>query len=138
MRLKLDHYNIRTGRIAETIAFYTQVLGLRQGDRPSTRPGAWLYDRTDIPVVHVSGVDLSDAQAMRELEAHLGARDLDSLNGSGAIDHVAFEGPDYEGTRAHLQKLGVPFTEREVKAISLRQLFVVDPNGVTVELNFRG
>ena len=137
MQLRLDHYNIRTAKVQETIDFYTSVLGLRSGYRPSTRPGAWLYDRSDVPVVHVSGVDLSNPQAMKELEAHLGAKDVSTLEGSGAIDHIAFEGPDYPGARQHLDGLGVPYTERDVPQLSLKQLFVTDPNGVTVELNFR-
>ena len=138
MQLRLDHYTIRTARTQETVAFYTSVLGLRSGYRPSTRPGAWLYDRTDVPVVHVSGIDTTDAKALKELEAHLGHKDAATLNGSGAIDHVAFEGPDFAGARTHLESLGIPFTERDVPQLSLKQLFVTDPNGVTVELNFRG
>ncbi len=122
MKLRLDHYNIRTTKVQETIDFYTSVLGLRSGYRPSTRPGAWLYD---------------DPQALKELEAHLGVRDLDSLNGSGAIDHVAFLGPDFIASREQLVRLGIPYTERDVPQISLKQLFVTDPNGVTVELNFK-
>jgi catechol 2,3-dioxygenase-like lactoylglutathione lyase family enzyme len=137
MKLRLDHYNIRTTKLQATVDFYTSVLGLRSGFRPSTRPGAWLYDRADIPVVHLSGIDTADPQAMKELEAHLGAKDISTLEGSGSIDHVAFEGPDFTGAREHLVKLGVPFTERDVPQLNLKQLFVTDPNGVTVELNFR-
>ena len=137
MKLRLDHYNLRTPKIQETIDFYTSVLGLLVGPRPSTRPGAWLYDRADVPVVHVSGIDTSNPQAMKELEDHLGAKDLSTLEGSGAIDHVAFDGPDFAGALAHLQHLGVAYTERDVPQLSLKQLFVTDPNGVTVELNFR-
>lgn len=135
--LRLEHYNIRTLKVDATVQFYTQVLGLRTGYRPSTRPGAWLYDKTDVPVVHVSGVDPSDTKAMQELEAHLGKRDIDSLVGSGAIDHVAFEADDYDGFCAHLQSCAVPYNAREVPQLAMRQLFVTDPNGITVELNFR-
>jgi len=51
---QLDHYNIRTGKIDETVAFYTGVLGLRDGPFPGDRKfGAWLYDTTDRPVLHL-------------------------------------------------------------------------------------
>jgi len=112
VQLRLEHYNIRTLKVDETIAFYTDVLGLRSGYRPSTRPGAWLYDRTDVPVVHVSGIDPNDTKAMAELEAHLGKRDLSTLYGSGAIDHVAFEADDYDAMNAHLLTKGVNVTAR--------------------------
>lgn len=134
--LRLQHYNIRTTRTDATIRFYSEVLGLVSGYRPSTRPGAWMYDRSDIPVVHISGVDGASASGLAELEAHLGKRDADTLNGSGAIDHIAFEGEDYDAFRAHLEQSGVDFKARDVPEISLKQLFVTDPNGITVELNF--
>jgi len=135
--LRLEHYNIRTTHLDATIRFYSEVLGLVSGYRPSNRPGAWMYDRTDTPVVHITGVDPSKPEAMAELDAHLGSRDPASLVGSGAIDHVAFDAGDYDGFCKHLTAQEVPFTEREVVAMSLKQLFIVDPNGITVELNFR-
>ena len=107
---QLEHYNIRTTKLDATVDFYTRVLGLRSGDRPTTtRPGAWLYDKRDIPVVHVSLVDPDNKQLMQELEAHLGKRDIDSLNGSGAIDHVLgrFAGLQDEAVFEHAVDSGV-------------------------------
>ena len=37
---------------------------------------------------------------------------------------------------ARFHKLGVAFKERQVDAQGLYQLFLIDPNGVKVELNF--
>ena len=40
----LDHYNIQTARLEETIEFYVDVLGFFNGYRPGVRgTGAWLY-----------------------------------------------------------------------------------------------
>ena len=39
--------------------------------------------------------------------------------------------------RARLDTLGTAYRTREVAAIGLKQLFVDDPNGVRLELNFR-
>jgi catechol 2,3-dioxygenase-like lactoylglutathione lyase family enzyme len=66
-----------------------------------------------------------------------GSLELSSLNGGGAIDHIAFECADYDQMRAKLQARGLKFTSNDVPMIKLRQLFVNDPNGVTLELNFR-
>ena len=42
--MQLDHYNIRTNRLAETIRFYETVVGLKSGFRPQLpMAGAWLY-----------------------------------------------------------------------------------------------
>lgn len=40
----LDHFNIRTRNLAETVRFYEDVLGLENGARPNFAfPGAWMY-----------------------------------------------------------------------------------------------
>ncbi len=135
---RLEHVNVRTTKLAETVRFYTEVLGLRSGERPSPRPGAWIYDDSNVPVVHISGVDPNDEQSLRELEEHCGSRDLDSLNGSGAIDHVAFEATDYDAFHAHLVGHDQQLKVREVPSFGLRQIFLNDPNGIQIELNFHG
>jgi catechol 2,3-dioxygenase-like lactoylglutathione lyase family enzyme len=58
-------------------------------------------------------------------------------DGTGAFDHVAFHGDDFEGMRARLKDTGVIFKERVVPGGRLKQLFVPDPEGVLVEINFR-
>ncbi len=53
----LDHYTIRTADVDASVAFYVDVLGLRNGKRPAfTVPGAWLYCG-DSPAVHLIGGD---------------------------------------------------------------------------------
>ncbi len=40
----LDHYNVSTRKLPETIRFYEEVLGFKNGPRPPFNfPGAWLY-----------------------------------------------------------------------------------------------
>ena len=42
----LDHYNVSTRKLPETIQFYEDVLGFKNGPRPPFNfPGAWLYSR---------------------------------------------------------------------------------------------
>jgi hypothetical protein len=59
-----------------------------------------------------------------------------ATHGSGVIDHVAFRATGLAEMIDHLQRLGVAFKERQVDAQGLYQLFLFDPNGVKVELNF--
>jgi catechol 2,3-dioxygenase-like lactoylglutathione lyase family enzyme len=56
---------------------------------------------------------------------------------TGALDHIAFSATDIDGTRAILSKSGHPLREAGVPGSKIRQLFVSDPDGITVELNFR-
>jgi catechol 2,3-dioxygenase-like lactoylglutathione lyase family enzyme len=58
-------------------------------------------------------------------------------DGTGSFDHVAFRGDDFQAMRARLQEAGVAFKERVVPGGQLSQLFVPDPEGVLVEINFR-
>jgi catechol 2,3-dioxygenase-like lactoylglutathione lyase family enzyme len=136
----LEHYNIRTERLDQTLQFYTQVLGFRDGERPGNprrHTGAWLYNDDNVPVVHVAAFDRNDKARVEWLNDYLGYRDIDSLHGSGAVDHLAFLAEGYEETLARCQTLNVPVRERLVAAANLRQIFVTDPNGISIELNFR-
>lgn len=130
---KLDHYSVRTTRLTETERFYTEVLGLRVGPRPAFKfPGIWLYHGAQA-VVHVVGIDRADPQPLID---YLGEKGLQDADETGSIDHIAFVAQDFEGMRAHFAAIGCPYRERMVPTMNLAQLFVDDPNGVTVELNF--
>lgn len=130
---RLDHYSIRTMRLEETRRFYTEVLGLEVGPRPPLNfPGVWLYNGADA-VVHVIGIDPDNPQALIE---YLGEKGMDGAPGTGTVDHIAFAASDAEGMRARFLAAGARFRERTVPGMNLRQIFLEDPNGVTIELNF--
>ncbi len=139
----LDHCNIRTFDIEGTVRFYVDVLGLRDGAFGAPRAmGAWLYDQTDRPVVHLIAIDPEHPEAAldrvrQRLDGLEGPLDPASLRGGGAIDHIAFECVDYDDMVAKLQERDLPYRENYVQSLALRQVFVNDPNGVTLELNFR-
>ena len=56
--------------------------------------------------------------------------------GTGAIDHVAFRAVGLDTTKARLAAQGVPYEERTVPGQGIVQIFVHDPDGVRIELNF--
>lgn len=115
---ELDHYNIITADLNRSIAFYEQILGLRNGERPDFGiPGAWLYAGKR-PVVHLIGVDKNDK------------------SGAGTIDHVAFRAEGFETTRETLTEKGVEFSQVDIPDFNLQQIFLHDPDGVKIELNF--
>jgi catechol 2,3-dioxygenase-like lactoylglutathione lyase family enzyme len=92
---------------------------MTDGDRPDFPfPGAWLY-LGGRPVVHLVGRARSAAS-------------------TGSFDHVAFEADDFEMVRGRLVEHGVEFAENDVPAFNIKQLFFPDPDGVSIELNFRG
>jgi catechol 2,3-dioxygenase-like lactoylglutathione lyase family enzyme len=129
----LDHYSVRTTDVEKTRSFYEEAVGLRTGPRPNFPfPGAWLYCG-DRAVVHIIGVDTKDAAGLQD---YLGNRST-GADGTGAFDHIAFVASDLDGMRAHFNSRKIDFRERKVPGMPLHQIFLVDPNGVTIELNFR-
>jgi catechol 2,3-dioxygenase-like lactoylglutathione lyase family enzyme len=116
----LDHVNVKCSDLARSRAFYADALGLRDGERPfPERPGAWMY-LGDQPIVHLgSGGEAGGVAA-----------------GSG-FDHIAFNAEDLPGVRERLQRLDVEFREREIASMNLTQIFLFDPDGVKIEINFR-
>ena len=116
----LNHVNIITDDLDATRKFYADVIGLIDGDRPSFQfPGAWLYI-ADEAVIHLVGVDDQPDE------------------GTGTIDHVAFEANGINDMVAMLEGREIPFNVRDVPGREIRQVFLHDPNGVKIELNFRG
>lgn len=115
----LDHYTINTADLDASVAFYTGILGLADGPRPAfVSSGAWLYCG-DRPAVHlITGGAGKDG-------------------GTGAIDHVAFRASGLDDYRARLNERGIAYRERDVPGQPLHQLFLTDPDGITIEINFR-
>jgi catechol 2,3-dioxygenase-like lactoylglutathione lyase family enzyme len=117
----LDHFNIRTRKLAETVRFYEDVLGLEKGPRPNFAfPGAWMYSEGK-PVVHL--VDISPTGEAQKPD-------------SGVVHHVAFASSGFDGMRQRLNSKGMKFDSRQVPGGELWQIFVHDPNGVMIELNY--
>lgn len=131
----LEHVTVRCSQLGRTRDFYVDLLGLTEGPRPAFPFGGyWLY-LGGTAVVHL--VDASDtAGAWGREQAPPVAEDAAEI-GTGAFDHMAFRGDDFEAMRARVKEAGLTFKERIVPGGALKQLFVLDPEGVLVEINFR-
>lgn len=114
----LNHANISTVKLAETVAFFTDVLGLRVGPRPDFGfAGAWLYVGNQA-VLHV--VERAEPRLIE-----------------GALDHFSFTVMDFDAALARLDAAGVKYAAMDIPSGFGRQAFMKDPNGVTVELTWR-
>jgi len=69
---------------------------------------------------------------------YLGSPKNAATNNSGVIDHIAFLASDPDKFVAHLKDLGVSVRPRNFPESQLYQLFIKDPDGLTIELNFFG
>ena len=114
----LDHYTINVADLDASVRFYEDVVGLKKGERPPVPiPGAWLYcgDRAVVHLVAETGRD---------------------SKGTGTIDHVAFRATGLGVYTKRLSDGGYKFKERDIPTMDLHQVFLKDPDGVTIELNF--
>jgi len=130
--IQLEHYLVVSDRLEETMEFYRDVIGMQVGFRPALGfAGYWLY-LGDVACLH-----LADRESYREYKARVGTPVPKQMADTGAIDHIAFQATDFPGMTARLEALGLKYRENLVEDIRLKQIFVQDPNAVTLELNFR-
>lgn len=128
----MEHYLVLTDNLEATRTFYLDVLGLADGFRPELGfPGYWLY-LGQTPVLHIAEWETYTAHSNR-----LGIPVTTPAPGTGAFDHIAFNGTDPDSMLAILDAHGIPFERNDVPHASLVQFFLNDPNGVKIELNFR-
>ena len=121
----LNHYTIRPVDLERTKDFYVDVLGLHVGYRPPLSfPGYWLYVG-DNPTVHLIGPRSDDTHPQHRKSGP-----------TGLLDHIAFSCTGLVEMKQRLAKRGIKHDERVLPRDRQTQLFIIDPDGVAVELNY--
>jgi catechol 2,3-dioxygenase-like lactoylglutathione lyase family enzyme len=130
---ELNHYLIRANNLERTKDFYCEVLRFEVMPRPEFPfPGYWLGVNGRIQV-HMAQAGVPNSELY-----YLGSPKNAATSNSGVIDHVAFLATEPEEFVKHFQKLGVHCRPRNFPESQLYQLFIKDPDGLTIELNFFG
>ena len=102
--------------------FYCDVVGLTEGFRPAfERFGFWLYIG-DKDVLHLITPKEGDERSPQK----------------SSFDHIAFKTGNYQDVLKKFQSLHVPFEEKPIPGMAAHQIFLTDPAGNRVELNFDG
>ena len=113
----MNHFTVLTDDLERTRSFY-QLLGLDEGERPPLGfPGAWLYAGGQ-PVLHVI------------------ARQALPAERRGVLDHMAFSARGLAALVERLTGAAIPHEVRRQAGSGIWQLFLFDPNGARVELDF--
>ena len=125
----LQHYTIEPSDLERTKDFYCDVLGLENGDRPPLGfPGYWLYSG-GTATVHLMGT--------RKPREGIVVRGTEKkFDDTGRFDHIAFSASDLVGVRKRIESKKVKFREQVIPRTGGTQIFLYDPDGVGVELNF--
>jgi catechol 2,3-dioxygenase-like lactoylglutathione lyase family enzyme len=121
--MHIDHINIRGPErlLRQVRDFYCEVLGLEEGFRPDfSTAGYWLY-AADQPLVHLSVGSGGEGGEV-----------------SGHLDHVAFRASGLAELLRRLDDHGVEYRRSYIEELELTQLFLRDPSGTGLELNFKG
>ena len=129
----IEHFLVAADDIDATRDWYARVLGMKPGAHPDFGfPVHWMY-LGDTDIVHIGP---SARQAGEIQKKFLGRTSQDSGAGTGALDHIAFRATGLRSMLEHLKKEKVLFTQRRANGQALFQLFLYDPNGVKIELNY--
>ncbi|MGO4328637.1 VOC family protein [Cupriavidus sp. 2TAF22] len=114
----MNHFTVLTSALEDSVSFYREVLGFETGARPPFAfPGAWLY-AGGAPIVHLVVTDTMPKPA------------------AGVLDHMAFSATDLPHFVNHLRRLDIPFSLGRQAGSGIWQLFLHDPNGARIELDF--
>jgi catechol 2,3-dioxygenase-like lactoylglutathione lyase family enzyme len=120
----LHHVTLKTGRLAQSLAFYQRHLGLRPGARPPFDvPGAWLYPE-------------GGAAAILHLIETLDA--AGEPPATGMFDHFAVQVADLAAYLDRVRADGAWYRATPVPGTNLVQIHHHDPNGVMIEATFAG
>ena len=132
---ELNHFLLVSKNLERTKDFYCRVLGFELADRPDFGfPGYWLKANGEI-CVHLASQAPNKVRDTFLLKKH-----PKGTKGSGQVDHIAFLARDAERVRDRIQKNKVEMHYRSFPDAEppLFQIFLKDPDEVTIELNFLG
>ena len=122
MILSINHIQLVAEKdlVIQLKDFYCNVVGLTEGSRPPfERFGFWLYIG-DKDVLHLITPKEGDGRSPQK----------------SSFDHIAFKTDNYEDVLKKLASLRIPFEEKPIPGMSAHQIFLYDPAGNRVELNF--
>lgn len=123
--LGFSHYNLRAPReLLEALrGFYVEVIGLKVGARPPFKSfGYWLY-AGDEAVLHLTESSANEAP---------------SIDTPTTFNHAAFNCSNRPLFESKLARMKIAYKVAHVPQTNQVQLFLRDPAGNGVELNFSG
>ena len=111
----LNHAAFRVSDVAKAANFYESVIGLKRLPRPNFPFGGAWYGIVNNALHIFSSVNRG------QKPDPLGA-------------HVAFDVEDFDETKRTLKEMGIEFLEAPSNMGAGRQLWILDPDGNTIEL----
>ena len=130
---ELNHYFVRANDLERTKDFYVKALGFEIMPRPDFPfKGYWLGVGGKIQV-HMGQAGIANEELY-----YLGTTKKSAKDNSGTIDHIAFLATNPQAFLKRFKEMGISARPRSLPKSELYQLFIEDPDGLTIELNFWG
>ncbi|MHB8382344.1 MAG: VOC family protein [Candidatus Binataceae bacterium] len=111
----LNHAAVRISDPERAKSFYEKVLGLKQIPRPNFGFGGAWYG------IGANAIHLISSENRGQKPDPLGA-------------HIALDVSDFDETKRALTEMGIEFLEAKANMGIGRQLWILDPDGNTIEL----
>ena len=129
----INHFLVVSKNLERSRRFYQKVLGMKLADRPDFGfPGYWLKTGREI-CVHLASQNPNRIRDRFLLKKH-----PRGTTGSGSVDHIAFLARNPFEVKKRIDRSGVKMHYRSFPDAKLFQIFLKDPDDVTIELNFLG
>lgn len=123
--IDLHHVAIKSKDLAATEKFYTKVLGMKKVNRPDFAfPGIWL--EMGETMFHIYGGSAA--------KTHAGNYKY-NLDAS-PVDHIALRATGFDKMKEVCKKHRCKWRQFDIPDFKLWQLFLLDPSGVIIELNY--
>lgn len=124
MKAKLTYTGIRVKDLEKSIAFYTQVLGMKVTGRSKV-------DQTKGENVGLVSEDGGHSIELNYYEK--GSKFATDYKVGEGLDHIAFQVEDIDKFAAEAGKAGFPLV-LDMKTTSSRWAYIQDPNGIWIEI----
>jgi catechol 2,3-dioxygenase-like lactoylglutathione lyase family enzyme len=123
--IDLHHVAIKTKDLDETVKFYTKVLGMKVVHRPKFDfPGAWL--QMGGTMFHIYA-----GHAAKDMKGGWKYSQMHS-----PLDHVALRAKGFDKMKKKIVACGREWRQQDLPHADIWQLFVLDPSGIKIEINF--
>lgn len=119
---KLEHIGVRVKDMDASVAFYTNVIGMRLVNRVR------LNEELELAFLSLPGDE--------RVQIELIGNGNDSIPDRGKVDHIAFTVSDIEAEAERLKKAGVRVLDDQPRAIldGVKIFFFTGPDGEVLEL----
>ncbi len=124
MKAKLTYTGIRVKDLEKSIAFYTQVLGMKVTGRSK-------MEQTKGETVGLVSEDGGHSLELNHYEK--GSRFATDYEVGEGLDHIAFQVEDIDKFATEASKAGHPLV-LDMKTQTSRWAYIQDPNGIFIEI----